>query len=156
MSGVFCTSNAQAPSLFSNVTLTSRRTKMIVCWNIPFDWRRALLPETVSTYDHLRASACWCYVGKEGGSWCIVCTKNSRQAHTRPTNLDDQFLEILTCWTRWQASFFIILKGKTSKPGQMSSSFRKIFEAEKIWQKKHSGSKVTPEEWSCKVWSRFD
>ena len=58
-----------------------------------------------------------------------------RQAHKRPTNLDDQFLEILTCWTRWQASFFIILKGKTSKPGQMSSSFRKIFEAEKIWQK---------------------
>ena len=58
-----------------------------------------------------------------------------RQAHTRPTNLDDQFLEILTCWTRWQASFFIILKGKTSKPGQMSSSFRKIFEAEKNWQK---------------------
>ena len=58
-----------------------------------------------------------------------------RQAHTRPTNLYDQFLEILTCWTRWQASFFIILKGKTSKPGQMSSSFRKIFEAEKNWQK---------------------
>ena len=41
-SGVFCTINAQAPSLFSNVTLT----------------RRALLPETVSTYDQLRASAC--------------------------------------------------------------------------------------------------
>ena len=58
-----------------------------------------------------------------------------RQAHKRPTNLDDQFLEILTCWTRWQASFLIILKGKRSKPGQMSSSFRKIFEAEKIWQK---------------------
>ena len=58
-----------------------------------------------------------------------------RQAHERPTNLDDQFLEILTCWTRWQASFFIILKGKTSKSGQMSSSFRKIFEAEKLWQK---------------------
>ena len=31
MSGVFCTNNAQAPSLFSNVTLTSRRTKLIVC-----------------------------------------------------------------------------------------------------------------------------
>ena len=30
MSGVFCTNNAQAPSLFSNVTLTSRRTKLIV------------------------------------------------------------------------------------------------------------------------------
>ena len=29
MSGVFCTNNAQAPSLFSNVTLTSRRTKLI-------------------------------------------------------------------------------------------------------------------------------
>ena len=43
MSGVFCTNNAQAPSLFSNVTLTSRRSKMIVC---------------MSTYDHLRASAC--------------------------------------------------------------------------------------------------
>ena len=42
MSGVFCTNNAQAPSLFSNVTLTSRRS----------------------------------YV--EGGSLCIVCTKNSR------------------------------------------------------------------------------
>ena len=26
MSGVFCTNNAQAPSLFSNVTLTSRRS----------------------------------------------------------------------------------------------------------------------------------
>ena len=58
-----------------------------------------------------------------------------RQAHKRPTKLDDQFLEILTCWTRWQASFFIILKGKTSKPAQMNSSFTKIFEAEKIWQK---------------------
>ena len=33
MSGVFCTNNAQAPSLFSNITLTSRRTKLIVCWN---------------------------------------------------------------------------------------------------------------------------
>ena len=33
MSGVFCTNNAQAPSLFSNVTVTSRRTKLIVCWN---------------------------------------------------------------------------------------------------------------------------
>ena len=58
-----------------------------------------------------------------------------RQAHTRPTKLDDQFLEILTCWTRWQGSFSIILKGKTSKPAQMNSSFTKIFEAEKIWQK---------------------
>ena len=58
-----------------------------------------------------------------------------RQAHKRPTKLDDQFLEILTCWTRWQAYFFIILKGKTSKPAQMNSSFTKIFEAEKIWQK---------------------
>ena len=57
------------------------------------------------------------------------------QAHKRPTKLDDQFLEILTCWTRWQASFFIILKGKTSKPAQMSSSLRKIFEAETFWQK---------------------
>ena len=58
-----------------------------------------------------------------------------RQAHKRPTKLDDQFLEILTRWTRWQASFFIILKGKTSKPAQMNSSLTKIFEAEKIWQK---------------------
>ena len=31
--------------------------------------------------------------------------------------------------------FFIILKGKTSKPAQMNSSFTKIFEAEKNWQK---------------------
>ena len=58
-----------------------------------------------------------------------------RQAHKRQTKLDDQFLEILTCWTRWQASFFIILKGKTSKPAQMNSSFTKILEAEKNWQK---------------------
>ena len=65
---------------------------------------------------------------------CLSNVWYFRQAHKRPTN-DDQFLEILTCWTRWQASFFIILKRKTSKPGQMSSSFRKIFEAEKIWQK---------------------
>ena len=41
----------------------------------------------------------------------------------------------LTCWTRWQASFFIIVKGKTSKPAQMNSSYTKIFEAEQIWQK---------------------
>ena len=57
-----------------------------------------------------------------------------RQAHKRPTKLDGQFLEILTCWTRWQASFFIILKGRTSKPAQMNSSFTKIVEAEIIWQ----------------------
>ena len=30
MSGVFCTNNVQAPFLFSNVTPTSRRTKLIV------------------------------------------------------------------------------------------------------------------------------
>ena len=77
MSGVFCTNNAQAPSLFSNVTLTSRRSYVetvsgnsallqsngiwVSVWiprlsHIPFDWRRALLPETVSTYDHLLVS----------------------------------------------------------------------------------------------------
>ena len=39
-----------------------------------------------------------------------------RQAHKRPTKLDDQFLEILTCWTQWQASFFIILKGRRLNP----------------------------------------
>ena len=37
MTGVFCTNNAQAPSLFSNVTLTSRRSD-------------------VSTYDRLLVS----------------------------------------------------------------------------------------------------
>ena len=31
MSGVFCTNNAQAPSLFSNVTLTSRRSYVVHC-----------------------------------------------------------------------------------------------------------------------------
>ena len=64
MSGVFCTNNAQAPSLFSNVTLTSRRSYVetvsgnsaLLQSNIPFDWRRALLPETVSTYDRLLVS----------------------------------------------------------------------------------------------------
>ena len=66
---------------------------------------------------------------------CLSNIWFSRQAHKRPTKLDDQFLEILTCWTRWQASFFIILKGKTSKPAQMNSSFTKIFEVERIWQK---------------------
>ena len=80
-----------------------------------------------------------------------------RQAHKCPPKLDDQFLEILTCWTRWQASFFIILKEKTSKPAQMSSSLRKNLWSGKILAKiNHSGRKVTPEEWSCKVWSRFD
>ena len=34
-----------------------------------------LLQEPVSTYHQLRASACQCYVGKEGGSLCIVFTK---------------------------------------------------------------------------------
>ena len=63
---------------------------------------------------------------------CLANVWFFRQARKRPTNLHDQFLEILTCWTRWQASLFIILKGKTSKPGQLSSSFRKIFEVEKI------------------------
>ena len=38
-----------------------------------------LLPETVSTYDRLRVSVS---VGKEGGSLCIVCTKNSRHRCT--------------------------------------------------------------------------
>ena len=51
MSGVFCTNNAQAPSLFSNVTLTSRRSyvetvsgnsALLQSNGIPFDWRRAL------------------------------------------------------------------------------------------------------------------
>ena len=37
--------------------------------------------------------------------------------------------------------FFIILKGKTSKPGQMSSSFWKIFEAEKIGKNNSLGKK---------------
>ena len=64
-----------------------------------------------------------------------------RQAHKRPTNLDDQFLEILTCWTRWQASFFIILKGKTSKPGQMSSSLRKSLKRKKFGKNKSLGKK---------------
>ena len=31
--------------------------------------------------------------------------------------------------------FFINLKGKTSEPAQMKSSFTKMFEAKKIWQK---------------------
>ena len=66
---------------------------------------------------------------------CLSNVCFSRQAHKRPTKLDDQFLEILTCWTRWQASFFIILKGKTSKPAQINSSLTEVFEAEKNWQK---------------------
>ena len=62
MSGVFCRNNAQAPSLFSSVTLTSRRSYVetvsgsSALLHIPFDWRRALLPETVSTYDRLLVS----------------------------------------------------------------------------------------------------
>ena len=55
MSGVFCTNNAQAPSLFSNVTLTSRRSYV----------------ETVSGNSALLQSNGICYVGKEGGSLCI-------------------------------------------------------------------------------------
>ena len=87
----FRTNNAQATSLFSNVT--SRRMKLMwwnsfwqqcpssVKWYIPFDWRRALLPETVS-YHQFRASAC--YVEKEGGSLCIVCTKKLGYVHQLP------------------------------------------------------------------------
>ena len=48
MSGDFCTNNAQAPSLFFNVT--SRRTKLMVCETVSGNSAllRALLPETVS------------------------------------------------------------------------------------------------------------
>ena len=66
---------------------------------------------------------------------CLPIVWFFRQAHKHPTKPNDQFLEILTCWTRWQASFFINLKGKTSKPAKMKGSFTKIFEAKKNWQK---------------------
>ena len=97
MSGVFCTNNAQAPSLFSNVTLTSRwsyvetvsgNSALLQSNGIPFDWRsngiafdcrRALLPETVSTYDRLlvsvtlekREGACALFVQKTPDIPCL-------------------------------------------------------------------------------------
>ena len=66
---------------------------------------------------------------------CLPIVWFFRQAHKHLTKPNNQFLEILTCWTRWQASFFIKLKGKTSKPAQMKSSFPKTFEEKKNWQK---------------------
>ena len=66
---------------------------------------------------------------------CLPIVWFFRQAHKHPTKPNDHFLQILTCWTWWQASFFINLKRKTSKPAQMKSSFTKIFEAKKNWQK---------------------
>ena len=72
---------------------------------------------------------------------CLPIVWFFRQAHKHPTKPNDQFLEILTCWTRWQASFFINLKGKMSKVAQMKSSFTKIFEAKKIGKNKSLGKK---------------
>ena len=80
MSGDFCTNNAQAPSLFSNVT--SRRTKLMVCETVSgnsalLHWlKKGTVAWNCFTDHQLRASAC--YVGEEGGSLCIVCAKISR------------------------------------------------------------------------------
>ena len=87
----FCTNNAQAPSLFSNVT--SRRTKLKV-WNsfwqtLPF-FSQMAYETTLGSRRRLNTKhgSCkvWCflqifftfscYVGKEVGSFCIVCTKS--------------------------------------------------------------------------------
>ena len=68
MSGVFCTNNAQAPSLFSNVTLTSRRSYVETVsgnsallqpngiYHLTEEGHCCPLPETVSTYDRLLVS----------------------------------------------------------------------------------------------------
>ena len=62
-----------------------------------------------------------------------------RQAHKRPTKLDDQFLEILTCWTRWQASFFIILKGRRLNPPKWTAVLRKSLKRKKFGKNKSLG-----------------
>ena len=54
----FCTNNAQAPSLFSNVTLTSRRSyvETVSGKSALLQSNGTFLPETVSTYDRLLVS----------------------------------------------------------------------------------------------------
>ena len=79
-----------------------------------------------------------------------------RQAHKRPTNLDDQFLEILTCWTQWQASFSSFWKERRLNPTKGAAVLGKSLKRKKFGKINHSGRKVTPEESSCKVWSRCD
>ena len=99
MSGDFCTNNAQAPSLFSNVT--SRRMKLMVCETV--SGNSALLQSNIwlkkgtvawncFTDHQLRASAC--YVGEEEGSLCIVCAKISRHVYQPPVDPGKSYLNI--------------------------------------------------------------
>ena len=81
LSGVFCTNNAQAPSLFSNITLTSRRTKLIVCWN-SFEQQ---CPSSVKWYNSRHV-----YQPPVG-------PQNPTLAYVAPNNGDDAWLWKRTC-----------------------------------------------------------
>ena len=80
MPGVFCTNNAQAPSLFSNVTLTSRRSYVeTVSGNSALLQSNGILEGHCCPKLFQHTIVCLLVLRwKRGGSLCIVCTKNSR------------------------------------------------------------------------------
>ena len=77
--------------------------------HVPFDWRRALLPETVSTYDRLlvgvtlekREGACALFAQKTPGKlFCLefFCTKNA-QASSLFSNVTSRRRKLMVCET---------------------------------------------------------